>query len=172
MKGKAYAVQPGTIPYRVVQFLHEQAALGRHWVPAAEVSEHVGQKAVSPYLEAPMRYGVLVRRPMKHNGRLVEYALGDGKALPPPADHEPDEALHASAPLTPRPGPMFPEAVDTPAPKVGPRVGRPRREDSKVAFHAGLFLDGSMLMEVEGVQVTLAAQQVAELARLLRGVAA
>jgi phosphopantothenate synthetase len=46
------------------------------------------------------------------------------------------------------------------------------RRTSRAAFHAGLFLDGSMQLEVNGVQVALIAEQVAQLARLLRGVPA
>ncbi len=172
MRGGAYVPQAGTIPYKVMAYLQEQAALGRHWVPAAELSEHIGQKAVSPYLEAPIRYGVFVRRAMKDNGRNSEYALGNGKPLPVATDHEPDEPLHAAVSAPPRPGPLFPEAVgQAPSPAKAKR-GRPTRDDARAAFHAGLFLDGSMQLEVNGVQVALIAEQVAQLARLLRGVPA
>lgn len=167
----AYSPQPGTIPHRVVRYLQDQADLGRLWVPAAELAEHVGQPAVSPYLEAPIRHGALVRRSVKGNLRLREYALGDGKPLPGPEDLEPEEALHSAPVAPPGRGTMFPVPVDS-----KPAATRPRRalasKGKPRGLWASLYLDGSMLLEVEGQQLTLDAMQVGELARLLRGGAA
>lgn len=57
-----YIPLPRTIPARVVEYLHEQLAKGRQWVPGTELAEHIGQPVVGPYLVAPIRYGCLIRR--------------------------------------------------------------------------------------------------------------
>ena len=87
----AYIPQPGTIPAKVIAYLQEQAQLGRHWVPAAELADHIGQPAVSPYLATPMEHGALIRRSPTGNRNLQEYAIGDGVPLPRPADPEDDD---------------------------------------------------------------------------------
>lgn len=115
MRSGAYTPQPGTIPHKVITYLQAQADLGRPWVPAAELAEHVGQSAVAPYLLAPMKHGAVKSRKKLDDLRLSEYALGDGKPLPVPKDHEPDEPL-APAPRTRR---------GAPRPPVWPATGKP-----------------------------------------------
>lgn len=91
----SYTPQPGTIPSRVVEYLMAQAKLRRQWVPGAELSEHVGQAHVSPYLKVAINEGAVLRRPSPLDGRLSEYALGNGVPSARPHDLEPDEPLHS-----------------------------------------------------------------------------
>lgn len=152
-----YVPQAGTIPARVVAYLEQQAAKGRKWIPGAELCEVLGQPAVTPYLEAPLKHGLVWRRTVANNRRLTEYAVGDGKPLPVAEDHERDEPLH---PVPPVPGaaPLFPVAVE---PKRAPKPAR--------GFHAGLFTDGTLSIKQGDAMVELDAQQTSTLARLLRG---
>lgn len=150
----SYTPQPGTIPARVIAYLHEQARVGRAWVPSAEVSEHVGQPAVSPYMEAALNHGAVRKRAVAQNKRLSEYSLGDGTPLPAPADMEADKPLRVE-PITPKAGPLFPTVAKSTKPE--PRI-----------FRAGLFTDGTLVVEICEGTFTLNAQQAGELARLFR----
>lgn len=154
----AYIPQPGTIPARVVAYLHEQLSLGRQWVPSVELAEHVGQETVTPYLDTPVQRGCLIKRMVHGYRRRAEYALGDGQPLRKPADLEPDEPLHP-VPKALAAAPLFPPAVPR-----QPKPGHP--------FHAGLFTDGALSIKVGDSMVELDAAQTITLARLLCGVSA
>ena len=119
----SYTPQPGTIPARVIAYLHEQARVGRAWVPSAEVSEHVGQPAVSPYMEAALNHGAVRKRAVAQNKRLSEYSFGDGTPLPAPADMEADMPLRVE-PITPSP------AQASPAPREALWKNRSARSSS------------------------------------------
>lgn len=115
-----YTPQPGTIPARVIAYLRDQSAAGRQWVPAAELADHIGQPAVSPYLSIPMERGALIRRPINGNRNVQEYALGDGTPAPKPQDHEPDEPLKPiSTPVTTTIASLWP-GLATPPPDTRP----------------------------------------------------
>lgn len=101
MRAGPYVPQPGTIPHKVVTYLQAQVDLGRHWVPGAELCEHVGQPSISPFLTSPIRHGVIVSRRKPDNQRQSEYALGDGTPLPVAHDQDDDEPAADRPPRTP-----------------------------------------------------------------------
>lgn len=117
----AYTPQPGTIPARVIAYLRDQSAAGRQWVPAAELADHIGQPAVSPYLSIPMAHGALIRRAINGNRNVQEYALGDGTPQSKPADHEDDEPLKpiSTTPTTSTIAGLWP-GLATPPPDTRP----------------------------------------------------
>lgn len=112
---KPYTPQPGTIPAKVCAFLEGQRFLGRKWVPLAEIEDAVDQSGLSPFLVAPLRHGVLVRRHKPENLRLSEYALGDGTPLPLAADHDEDDDRDPppAAPTTAPKPPAWPPTAST-----------------------------------------------------------
>lgn len=103
----SYTPMPGTIPAKTINFLRDQAAIGRFWVSAAEIEDHVDQTPIGPYLERAVSSGVLRRQHMESDRRRSEYALGDGKPLPR-RPRERDE------PLEPRPKPAKPAPLAWP----------------------------------------------------------
>lgn len=114
MTNPAYTPQPGTIPAKVIAYLRSEASNnGRMWIPLAELEEVVDQTGLSPYLVIPIKHGVVQKRWLDGNRRLTEYALGDGKPLPTPEDHEPDEPVARYAPITLQPA-IWPPAPTTP----------------------------------------------------------
>lgn len=110
-----YTPQPGTIPYAVIDFLRQEVKNGREWVPGAELADHVGQSTISPYLVAPLRHGAVKRRPGTVDGRLTEWALGDGTPQPKPDDHEPDEPLNTAPMVIPKFASLWPGLATPPA---------------------------------------------------------
>lgn len=110
-----YAPQPGTIPAKVIAYMQAQARAGREWISLAELETAVDQTGLSPYLVIPTKHGALQKRWLDGNRRLTEYAIGDGKPLPAPEDHEADEPV-ARTPITP------------PKPAAWPPAGKPTGE--------------------------------------------
>ena len=111
MTRATYTPQPGTIPAKVIAYLREQASAGREWVPGAELADHIGQPAVSPYLLTPFNCGAIKRRPGSIDRRQTEYALGDGTPHPKP---EPDEPLNPP-PEIPKVASIWPGLATPPA---------------------------------------------------------
>lgn len=180
----SYTPLPGSIPARVVAYLQDQAQAGRQWLPGGELADLIGEPSIANYLGAPLKYGCVTRRSVKGNLRMMEYALGDGTPPAAPADLEADVPMHDSSAIRSAPGPLFPgvaaaaAAVDDvhpgPAPTPSPATRRkPAAAASAPAtrpatgFRAGLFTDGSVVLEVDGRQLKLDKLQVAELAGLL-----
>lgn len=122
MTNPAYTPQPGTIPAKVIAYLRSEASNnGRMWIPLAELEEVVDQTGLSPYLVIPIKHGVVQKRWLDGNRRLTEYALGDGKPLPTPEDHEPDEPLKpiSTTPATSTIAALWP-GLGTPPPDTRP----------------------------------------------------
>lgn len=128
-----YAPQPGTIPAKVIAYMQAQARAGREWVSLAELETAVDQTGLSPYLVIPTKHGALQKRWLDGNRRLTEYAIGDGKPLPAPEDHEADEPV-ARTPITPKPAPWPPAGKPT----GDQPMTRPRRKATAPAQYADI----------------------------------
>lgn len=115
-----YIPQPGTIPAKVLAYMQAQAHAGREWVSLAELETAVDQTGLSPYLVIPTKHGALQKRWLDGNRRLTEYAIGDGKPLPTPEDHEADEPAKPSPSITPKPA-AWPPASTGDQPMTRPR---------------------------------------------------
>ena len=131
-----YTPQPGTIPAKVIAYMQAQARAGREWIPLAELETAVDQTGLSPYLVIPVKHGALQKRWLDGNRRLTEYAIGDGKSLPAPEDHEADEPTPTkeSTPITPKPAP-WPPAGKPPGEHP---MTRPRRKATTPAQYADI----------------------------------
>lgn len=160
---KPYTPQPGTIPARVIAYL--QTLPTGTYLSSAALCEELGieMSFLASSLSRPRSLGAVVSRTVPGNKRNLEWSIGDGTPLPLPADHEPDEPLQKpAAEASPQPKPTI-----SPAPAM-PRLGdfKPTQRDMSKHFLAGVFTDGSLLIEHGGIAITLNPTQAAQIARL------
>jgi hypothetical protein len=160
---KPYTPQPGTIPARVIDYL-KTLPPGTHLSSAALCEElDIEISFLSSSLQRPRTMGAVVSRPVPGNKRNLEWAIGDGTPLPPPPDHEPDEPLQA--PVVKRElSPKREVLRSQPLPKLSDF--KPTQRDMSDHFLAGVFTDGSLLIEHGGIAITLNPKQAAQIARL------
>jgi hypothetical protein len=154
---KPYTPQPGTIPARVIK--HLQTLPPGTFVSTAALSEllDIQLYSVASSLAHPRSMGVVVSRHTESNRRALEWALGDGKPLPLPDDYEPEEPLHTHRNHVPQRTPLA-------LPMLG--HSHPTDSESSDHFRAGVFTDGSLLIEIRSVVITLNPTQAAQVARL------
>lgn len=167
---KPYIPQPGTIPARVIA--HLESLPPGTFVPTAELSEllDIQLYSVASSLAHPRSLGAVVSRHMASNRRALEWALGDGTPPAIQADDEPEEPLLTNAGQLRTRGPMPPpQLLRLPAAPTAAQW----RDDLKPAesrtsdhFRAGIFTDGSLLIEHGNAVITLNPTQAAQVARL------
>lgn len=172
---KAYNVQPGTFPARVVA--HLQALPPGTEVSSAVLADELGQPGanIPSMLSWARQRGALKAR--KYCG-ILYWSLGDGTPVDQPRDQETaqdriEDTVHAvqrpPAPTLPilKPAPVEAPA-EAPAPAAASPVKAPptrRRE-----FRAGLFTDGTLLIEAQGFPaMRLERGEADQLADLLAG---
>lgn len=157
---KTYNVQPGTFPARVVA--HLQALPPGTELSSAVLADELGQPGanIPSMLDYARQHGVLKAR---RYGRILFWSLGDGTPAVQQRDQETaqdriEDTVHAvQRPPAPALPVLKPALVDEPTPV--------RRE-----FRAGLFTDGTLLIEAEGLpEVRLARDETDQLADLLAG---
>lgn len=174
VSASAYEPLPGSLPDRAIRILQDLPA--GTWKPNAELAEELGCKPASmaALMATALKGGALRKRRMAMDLRLTEWALGDGTPEPGPPPDEPLEPV--VRPLRPVPVSAFDaarivaraESEPQPEPPVERRFKRdPKPEPVATEFRAGLFTDGTLLIESGGVSVTLNADQMRQLRSLI-----
>lgn len=147
MSRGVYTLQPGTIAYRVAQYLRDKHPEGA-WVASVVIADALSiDRNLRAYLSSPVSRGYLKVR--KNQDGLLEWSLGDGKELPKPHDFEPDEPLH-------------------PAP---PALSAPKAMPSSLnrKFDAAMTLDGSLWFQAGEYTMRLHPHEAQQLRRMLAG---
>jgi hypothetical protein len=178
-----YVPQPGTFPYRVIDFLREHGEGAE--LPAAEICDalDINLDGFASCMAAARRHGVLRARQCPENPKRLLWSLGDGTPLAAPPQDE--ETLRGDTP-EPRRTPGVTTGLDAalrssgfsgPA-VVGETASRPpaekhRRRHHKTAatapisapiqFRVGAFSDGSMVIQSSTGPVELSPADAAHL---------
>ena len=171
---RTYDPTPGSIPARAISHLRSLPA--GSWISGAELAVAIGlDDQISPYIQAPLKHGLIVSRKDPNNTRLAQYCLGDGTPPIKAEDMTPDEPLEPR-PTADRPIPVsaFDAAkiiarTEQPAPAAEPAVERrfKRQATTVPAFRAGLWTDGMLVIEAQGTRLVLVPEQVTELRQLI-----
>ena len=171
---RTYDPTPGSIPARAIS--HLRSLPSGTWLAGAELASAIGlDDSILPYIQAPLKHGLIASRKDPHNRRLALYCLGDGKPPIRPEDLTPDEPLEpAHAPQRPVPVSAFDAArivaraepaTSAPEPAVERRFKR--QATTVPAFRAGLWTDGTLVIEAQGSRLVLVPEQVTELRQLI-----
>jgi hypothetical protein len=172
----AYQTQPGTLPHKVVEYL--RAHPGEEFATAVLCDEfQTDATSFAKSMENPKKHGLVKSRRKPQHGLSFWWSLGDGQAAPLPHDYEPDEPMpRRQAPITPRPGPLFPTAAGA---EFDPSYWVPRFTPGEVkpaaqvqpSFRAALWTDDSLIVIGAEVRpdgsVVLAPAQTAQIRRLV-----
>jgi hypothetical protein len=126
-----YTPQPGTIPHRVIAWLRRQPVgeefAGPVIADKLDLAESGGLVAC---MAAAVRAGLVTSR-KRPGERMLYWSLGDGKALPKPAEDEPDEPLSKAPTTLPDPSkwrlPFSPTATPSAAPQLEPELRAKRK---------------------------------------------
>lgn len=89
-----YTPQPGTIPAKVVAYLHGKPP--GYQASAAEICEAIGQDPLLPlsnFVGSARKHGIL-KCERALGQRYMLWSLGDGTPEPGPADNEAEKPLH------------------------------------------------------------------------------
>jgi len=157
-----YTPQPGTIPYRVIEYLKIQPR-GLEFSSAA-LAEAIGHDGAGlrSCLAIPLEHGALKadkRVPPLGGKATLFWSLGDGTPLPKPDDYEPDQPLSKPPTMAAAPQASKP-AADTvikrkkPAAKTPAQVPKlaPAPEAPQQRWTFGWFSDGSLVIRRPGAE--------------------
>lgn len=179
---KTYNLQPGTFPARVVA--HLQALPPGTELSSAVLADELGQPLganIASLLDYARQRGALKAR---KDGRILFWSLGDGTPAEQQRDQETaqdriEDSIHAvkrpPPPVLPVLSPRPVEATEPPAapvPAPAPADATPVKppKPSRREFRAGLFTDGTLLIEAHGFPaVRLERNEADQLADLLAG---
>lgn len=167
-----YEPIPGSYPAKAIA--HLRSLPPGTWVPSAVLAEAIGldDGKVQPYLMTAVKGGALIKRRCKDNVQLGEWSLGDGVPDPGPPPDEPLEPTEK--PQRPVPTSAFDverivaraKASSTSEPEVERRFKR-AGTSTVPEFRAGLFTDGTLVIEAQGQRMVLVADHVAQLRQLV-----
>lgn len=167
-----YEPIPGSYPAKAIDYLRSLPP--GTWVAGAVLAEAIGldDGRVQPYMVTAIKGGALVTRRCHGNSRLAEWSLGDGVPDPGPPPDEPLEPTEK--PQRPVPTSAFDverivvsaKASSTSEPEVERRFKR-ANTSTVPEFRAGLFTDGTLVIEAQGQRMVLVADHVAQLRQLV-----
>ncbi len=173
---KPYIPQSGTIPHRVVEYLRRLAP--GTWVASGPLADEldITQSSIIPCMVSAVHHGVVKRD--RRDG-IVHWSLGDGTALPSPAEEEDDPEMESKIVLTPAAVAKAAETNDKLAKRLekaiesGPKPGGivliPRQVDlapPEPIF--GAFSDGSLSIEQGGTFLRLGEKHAQALQAFMR----
>lgn len=171
----SYTPQPGTIPYRVIEFLKQQPP-GTEFSSAA-LAEAIGHEgaSLSLYLSVARDCGAVKsekRQPLTGGQQTYYWRLGEGESLPKPPDYEPDEPLTPRNPARPLSSILAPAAADAVVKRKEPAApSKPQAVANLNRAVFGWFTDGSLVIRQPGAaDIQLSQEDTDDLVKFIRQV--